>query len=48
MKIITRGKLWEIVETGRENFKNTRVTDEIVKRDKTEYSSQILAEVVDG
>ena len=30
------------------SFKNTRVTDDIIKHDKTEYFSHALAEVVDG
>ena len=48
MKIITEGELWELVDTGRDNFKNTRVTDDVITRDKTEYSSHSLAEVVYG
>ena len=34
--------------TGRENFKNTGLTDDVIARDKTEYSSHSLAEVVGG
>ena len=42
-KRTTEGELWDIVETGIEHVKNIRVTDEIMERDKTEYSSHILA-----
>ena len=48
MKRITEGELWELVDTRRENVKNTRVTDDVITCDKTEYSSHALAEVVDG
>ena len=48
MKRITEGELWELVETGRDNVNISRVTDKVMERDKTEYSSQALAEVVDG
>ena len=48
MKIITEVELWELVDSGRKNVKNNRVTDEIITRVKTEYSSHALAEVVDG
>ena len=48
MKRITEGELWEIVDTGRENFKNTRFTDDVISRDKTEYASHTLTEVMDG
>ena len=48
MKRITEGELWEIVETGRENVNISRVTDEVIKHYKTEYSSHTLAEFVDG
>ena len=48
MKRIAERKIWELVDTGRENFKNTRVTDDVISRDKTEYSSHALAEVMDG
>ena len=47
-KRITEGELCELVETGIENVKNTGVTDKIIERNKTEYSSHILAEVVYG
>ena len=43
---ITEGELWELVYTGRENVKNAGVTDDIISRDKTEYSSHALVEVV--
>ena len=48
MKRITKGELWKLVETRRQNIWNIGVTDEIMERDKTEYSSHKLAEVVDG
>ena len=48
MRRITEGKLWELVDTGRENVNKIRVTDDVINRDKTEYSSHTLAEVVDG
>ena len=47
-KRITEGELWELVDTGRENVKNTRVTDDTIIRDKTKYSSHSLEEVMDG
>ena len=47
MKRITEGELWDLVETGRYNAKNTRVTDDVIKRDKTEYFSHALTEVMD-
>ena len=31
-----------------DNIKNTRGTDDVITRDKTEYSSHTLAKVVDG
>ena len=31
----TEGKLWEIVDNGRESFNNTRLTDDAITRDKT-------------
>ena len=36
------------MDTGRFNAKDTRVKDDVIKRDNTEYSSHSLAEVVDG
>ena len=48
MKSITKGELWELVDAGRDNVNNTRVTDDLINRDKTEYTSHSLAEVVDG
>ena len=36
------------MDTGMDNIKKTGVMDDIITRDKTEYSSQVLAEVVDG
>ena len=48
MKRTTEGELWEIVDTGRENVKKTRVMDDVITHDKTEYSSHSLAEVADG
>ena len=47
MKSIAEGELWELVDTGRENSKKTGVMDDVITRDKTEYSSHALAEVVD-
>ena len=48
MKRITEGELWEIVETRRENIKIIRVTYDVIKCDKNEYSSHTLSEFVDG
>ena len=48
MKIVTEGELWELMDTGRENFNNTRVTDDVISHENTEYSSHTLVEVVDG
>ena len=48
MRRITEGELWELVDTGRKNVKKTGVTDDIITRNKTGYSSHILAEVVYG
>ena len=45
---ITDGELWELVDTRRGNIKNTGVMDDIITRDKTEYSSYALAEVLYG
>ena len=36
------------MDTGRDNFKKTGVTDDVITCDKVEYSSHELAEVVDG
>ena len=47
MNRITEGELWEILDAGRENVKNSRVTNDVINRDKTKYSSHVLAEVVD-
>ena len=41
-------ELWEILDTGRDNVKNTRVTNDVITHDKIEYSSHALAEVMDG
>ena len=46
-KSITEGELWELLETGKENVNNYRVTDAVIKREKTEYYSHVIAEVVD-
>ena len=35
MKRITEGELWELVDTGSENVKKTRGTDDVFTRDKT-------------
>ena len=48
IKMTTEVELWQRVETVRDNVKNTRVTDDVIKCTKTEYSSPALAEVVDG
>ena len=48
MKRNRERKICGIKDTGRENVNINRVTDEVITRDKTEYSSQALAEVVDG
>ena len=48
VKRITEGEIWELMKTVRENVNNTRVTDDVIKRDKTEYSSHALSEFVDG
>ena len=47
-KRITEEYLWELVKTGRDNVNNTKVTDDVIRCDKTEYSSHTLYEVVDG
>ena len=47
-KRITEGELWEIVDTGRENIKNTRVRNDVIICDNTKYSSHALAEAMDG
>ena len=47
MKRITEVELWELVDTGRENFKKTGVVDDVIPHDKTEYSSHEISEVVD-
>ena len=36
------------MEIGRENVKNIRVMDDVIKKDKTEYFSHTLNEIVDG
>ena len=48
MKRIMEGELWEIMETGRNNFNDNGVVDGVMYYDSTEYSSHALAEVVDG
>ena len=47
MRRITEGELWELVDTARENVNKTGVADDVITRDKTEYSSHALTEVVD-
>ena len=37
IKIITAGGIWELVHTGMENVKNTRVMNDIINHSKTEY-----------
>ena len=48
MKRTTEGEIWEIVDTGRENIKNTRVTDYVINYEKNEYYIHALAEVMNG
>ena len=48
MKRIAEGELWYLVETGGDNFKITRVTDNFMKCENTEDSSRALAEVLYG
>ena len=48
MRRTTEGYLWEFVDTGRENVMKTGVKDDVITRDKTEYSSHALTEIVDG
>ena len=48
MKWIPEGELCVLVDTGTEDVKNTRVTDDVITRDKTEYSSHAISEVTDG
>ena len=48
MKSITEGEIWELMDTGRENEKNTCVTNDKITKYKTGYFSHALAEVVDG
>ena len=48
MKRITEEELWELVDTGRGNFKNTKVTEYFMNCDNTEHYSHTIAEVVDG
>ena len=47
-KRITDIELRDLLKTGRKNVKDTRVTDHLITRDKTEYSSHALYKVVDG
>ena len=46
MRRITEGELWELVDTGRENFKKTGVMDDVITHNNTEYSSRTLSEVL--
>ena len=48
MKRMTEGELWELMDTRRQNVNHTRVADNAINHDKTEYSSHALAEAVDG
>ena len=48
VKSITEGELWDIMETMRGNVKIIRVTDEVLKHEKTEYSSRSFDEGMDG
>ena len=47
MKRITEGELWELVDTGRDNVNNTRVTYDVINLYNNEYSSHAIAEVAD-
>ena len=47
MRRITEREFWELVDTGRDNFKKTGVTDDVITCDKTEYSSHVLDVVLD-
>ena len=38
-KMITEGELWELVDTGRENFRKTGVRDYVITHDTAEYYS---------
>ena len=44
---IKEGKIWEIVETGRENVNNYGVTDRVTDYESTKYSRQKFANTVD-
>ena len=48
IRIITEKELWNLLYTGRENVKNTRVTNDVITYYKTKYSSYALAEAVNG
>ena len=43
---ITKGELWELVKTGRENVNNNRVMDGVTDCESTEYYSHALANTV--
>ena len=48
MRRITEGELWELVDTKMGNVNKTGVTDDVITRDNTEYSSHALDVVLDG
>ena len=39
MKKIIEGEIWELVDTGRENFRKTGVRDYVITHDTAEYYS---------
>ena len=47
IKRITEEELWELVDTVRENFNNTRVMDDVITHERTKYSIHALTEVMD-
>ena len=48
MRSITEGELWEIIYTGRDNYRKTGVTDDVITRNNSEYYSHTLAEIMNG
>ena len=46
MKSITKGEIWELVETLRENVKNNGVLDGVIDIDSTEEYSHALADAM--
>ena len=45
-KSTIEGKIWEIVEIGKENVKNNEVLDGVTNCYSAEYSSHVIAEVI--